>query len=101
MDAAAEHGADEVPVRLRAEIEGAWLTMCVEDDAGGMTDDVLERAGEPFFTTKPTGRGMGLGLFLARSLAEHLGGTLSIASEYRRGTTVRMALPIEARESGS
>jgi two-component system, sensor histidine kinase RegB len=53
----------------------------------------LARAGEPFFTTKPTGSGMGLGLFLARSLVEKVGGRLAIASQPGRGTTVSVVLP--------
>ncbi|MEM1347238.1 MAG: ATP-binding protein [Myxococcota bacterium] len=92
MEAAEECDAR---VQLVADVEGPWLAMRVEDDAGGMSDAVLERAGEPFFTTKPEGVGMGLGLFLARSLAEDLGGALSIESEHGRGTTVRVALPME------
>jgi two-component system sensor histidine kinase RegB len=60
---------------------------------------VLDRVGEPFFTTKPLGRGMGLGLFLARSIIERVGGTLRLDSTLGRGTTavVRVPLP-ESRE---
>ena len=56
---------------------------------------MLARAGEPFFTTKPPGQGLGLGLFLARSLAEQLGGRFAIDSLPSRGTTVQMILPLE------
>ena len=45
-----------------------------------MTPDVLSRVGEPFFTTKSPGEGMGLGLFLTRALAEQLGGDFHITS---------------------
>jgi len=48
---------------------------------------------EPFFTTKGPGRGMGLGLFLARSVVALLGGTLSIESKLGAGTRVTMTLP--------
>jgi two-component system sensor histidine kinase RegB len=58
-----------------------------------MSADTLARAGEPFFTTKEPGRGMGLGLFLSRSLVEQLGGTLEIASAIGRGTEATIVLP--------
>jgi two-component system sensor histidine kinase RegB len=57
-----------------------------------MPPDVLQRAVEPFFTTKP-GSGLGLGLFLAKSLAEGLGGRLSLASVPGRGTSATIELP--------
>jgi two-component system sensor histidine kinase RegB len=58
-----------------------------------MPSAILERIGEPFFTTKPPGRGMGLGLFLARAVIEAVGGTLQIDSTAGTGTEVRVALP--------
>ncbi len=87
---------------VRAEVDvgvdpGSTLTLTVRDRGCGMTPDVLARAGEPFFTTKPPGQGLGLGLFLARTLAEQLGGRLSIESSPSHGTTVRMLLPVEVR----
>jgi two-component system sensor histidine kinase RegB len=70
------------------------LRVTVRDEGEGMPADVLKRAGEPFFTTKEPGRGLGLGLFLARVFAERLGGELAIESE--KGTTVRLELPVDA-----
>ena len=58
-----------------------------------MTPEVLARAGEPFFSTKPTGSGMGLGLFLARTFAEQLGGELRVASAPGQGTKVQVSWP--------
>ena len=57
----------------------------------GMSQDALHRAGEPFYTTKVAGQGMGLGLFLARAFAERCGGSLSLRSD--RGTTAILELP--------
>jgi two-component system sensor histidine kinase RegB len=61
-----------------------------------MAPDVLRRAGEPFYTTKEPGRGLGLGLFLARVFAERFGGSLTLRSD--RGTTAVLELP--ARTAG-
>jgi signal transduction histidine kinase len=63
-------------------------------DAGrGMAPDEAARAGEPFFTTKPTGSGLGLGLFLARAFADQMGGTLQWRSAVGQGTSVTLELP--------
>jgi two-component system sensor histidine kinase RegB len=58
-----------------------------------MSDAVIRRAGEPFFTTKAPGEGMGLGLFLARLVAQKLGGSLELKSEPGQGTRAILALP--------
>ncbi len=69
----------------------------VEDTGVGMAPDVLARAGEPFFTTRE--RGTGLGLAMSRSLMERLGGTLELQSTLGRGTTVRVELPLADSEA--
>jgi two-component system sensor histidine kinase RegB len=80
-------------VRLRARCTPGGIGVDVVDDGPGMAPDVMARAGEPFFTTKAPGQGSGLGLFVARTLAEQLGGSLELRSEPGRGTTARMELP--------
>jgi two-component system sensor histidine kinase RegB len=81
----------EVVVRLRGD--AAHCRFEVEDQGEGMAPETLARAGEPFFTTKPPGQGMGLGLFLARTVTERLGGSMSLRSVPRKGTTVVLELP--------
>lgn len=73
------------------------LEVVVEDHGQGMTPDLVSRAGEPFFTTKPPGQGLGLGLFLARSLADQLDGRFTIDSAPGRGTTVALRLPLQVQ----
>ncbi len=72
------------------------LRLRVIDEGEGMAPDILQRVSEPFFTTKPVGRGTGLGLAMARGFAEQSGGTFAIESTPGVGTTVTVALPIAA-----
>jgi len=69
------------------------VELCFVDEGPGMAPEVVKRATEPFFTTKNTGDRMGLGLFLARTLVDSLGGQLAIESEINQGTTIRVVLP--------
>jgi two-component system, sensor histidine kinase RegB len=90
FDASAPGGA----VRLGITERQGELSFSVEDDGPGMPESVLSRATEPFFTTKPRGKGMGLGLFLAQSVAEQMGGRLELSSQAGQGTRARLVLPI-------
>jgi two-component system sensor histidine kinase RegB len=74
---------------------GAALAISIRDRGAGMPSEVLARIGEPFFTTKAPGRGMGLGLFLARAVIEGVGGTLQIDSRAGEGTEVAVVLPTD------
>jgi two-component system sensor histidine kinase RegB len=83
-------------VTFTARADDGLLAFIVEDRGSGMSPDVLERAAEPFFTTKTPGAGLGLGLYLTRSLAEQLGGRLALESVQGRGTRARIDLPFPA-----
>jgi len=82
------------PVWLTAQCAGGRVSFTVRDSGCGMRRETLERVAEPFFTTKPPGRGMGLGTFLVRAYAEALNGSLEFDSEAGAGTTVTLELPI-------
>jgi signal transduction histidine kinase len=71
------------------------VSIAIMDQGSGIPEEVLHRIGEPFFTTRETGKGMGLGVYLARSLVSQLGGQLQFESEAGVGTTVTVTLPLQ------
>ena len=72
---------------------GQYVRITIADTGTGMDAATLARATEPFFTTKPKGRGTGLGLSMAKGFAEQSGGAFAIESIQGRGTTVTLWLP--------
>lgn len=87
---AKEASVSGTPVSLLARLEKKHLVIEVIDRGYGIDPALLPRLGEPFLTTKPASQGHGLGLFLAKTLMERLGGELRIHSVPNEGTTVRM-----------
>ena len=73
---------------------GDYACISVTDTGIGMTPDVAARATEPFFSTKPLGKGTGLGLAQVYGIARQSGGTLRIDSREGEGTTIRLLLPV-------
>ncbi len=73
--------------------DGAWVS--VADTGGGIPPEQLQRLGEPFFTTKK--KGSGLGLMIVRRIVREHGGSIDIESHVGRGTNVRLWLPFEER----
>lgn len=91
------NGLDADPagaVGLKVSREEGFLVVTVSDRGPGFSPEALARAGEPFFTTKGPGRGMGLGIFLARSLAERFGGELRLQSVVGQGASVSFLVPM-------
>jgi two-component system sensor histidine kinase RegB len=78
-------------VLLRFATRDGMARIEVRDRGVGMPRETQLRAGEPFFTTKETGKGLGLGLFLVRTFAERSGGTLDF--DVRDGTTAILEIP--------
>ncbi|HYF88006.1 hybrid sensor histidine kinase/response regulator [Azospirillum sp.] len=72
---------------------GAYVAVTVRDSGMGMPADVLARACEPFFTTKPVGQGSGLGLSMVHGLTAQSGGGMRLESHPGLGTAVTLYLP--------
>ncbi|HEV2748784.1 MAG TPA: PAS domain S-box protein [Allosphingosinicella sp.] len=80
--------------------DGEYVRVSVSDTGTGMPPDVLARATEPFFSTKPLGKGTGLGLAQVYGIAHQSGGTVRIESEPSQGTTVNLFVPGAAAVAG-
>lgn len=77
----------------RALSPGDYLAVCVSDTGAGMSAEVVSRALDPFFTTKPAGQGTGLGLSMIYGFVRQSQGQIRIASALGEGTTVSLLLP--------
>lgn len=84
---------DDAEVRLDVARVGGDLCFEVCDRGTGMAEEVLRQAGQPFFSTKGQGEGMGLGLFIVRLVAERAGGTFELQSRAGEGTKATLRLP--------
>ena len=84
---------DERGARERDMQPGQYVAICVTDTGTGMPPDVMARAFDPFYTTKPTGEGTGLGLSMVYGFAKQSNGQVRLYSELGAGTTVRIYLP--------
>ncbi len=98
--------ATNVVVGVHSEFKGTlvpgnYVALSVTDYGVGMTQEVLSRVIEPFFTTKEVGQGIGLGLSTVFGFAKQSGGNLDIRSEVGKGTTITIYLPRPVSETAS
>jgi signal transduction histidine kinase len=91
-----EHGGHYVPkVMVSTKMVNNQVVIIVADNGIGMTDEIKAKIFQPFFTTKPTGQGTGLGLSLAYDIVtKGHGGTLEVESVEGEGTTFVVKLPM-------
>lgn len=90
---ACEASQTDRPVGFRTDTTAEGTRFTVSDTGTGIEPAVVARLGEPFFTTKEPGFGMGLGLFLVRTFVERMKGKLEIDSVPSRGTTMHLFFP--------
>jgi len=86
--------APRSPVILSFSRKGREQSFTVTDAGSGMTPAELAKLGQPFFTTKGDGAGLGLGVFLARAFADRMKGQLDFLSSEKRGTRATLSLPV-------
>jgi signal transduction histidine kinase len=94
---AKESGADYQPlVGLRTRNTGNWVYIIVEDNGNGIPGIIRDKIFQPFFTTKPTGQGTGLGLSLSYDIVtKGHGGELTLETSEGTGTTFSVKLPFQ------
>ncbi len=80
-------------VTTKLDREESVVRIIVRDDGCGIPPEILPRLFEPFLTTKETGKGVGLGLAISRSILERHNGNIEVQSEVGRGTTFTVTLP--------
>ncbi|KYF99363.1 hypothetical protein BE18_49485 [Sorangium cellulosum] len=80
------------PIVVTVGDEGGAPVISVEDGGVGVPAGLTGRLGEPFVTTKAPGEGMGLGLYLVRTLIEQVGGRLTVSARQPAGTRVALRL---------
>jgi signal transduction histidine kinase len=93
LDNAAEAAGTNGRLTLRTEITGNFAAISVTDNGPGMAPEILRRATEPFFSTRTSGSGKGLGLAIVERFAQRSGGMLELVSTQGQGTTARLRLP--------
>lgn len=88
---AAEAANTRVDIRL--SWQHGWLQLLIHDDGPGLSHEAMHHIGSAYFTTKPTGKG--LGVYLARSVVERLQGSLHINNHAQGGAIARISLPMQ------
>ena len=86
--------AERRRIRIASRVAGDEVHLTVTDQGQGMTPEVLARAFDESFTTKPVGKGRGIGLFICKSLIEQGRGRITFESQLGAGTTAHVFLPL-------
>lgn len=92
LDAVADTPDAQITVTLTTQDGQARL--CVLDTGAGITETDLSKVTEPFFSTKLTGEGLGLGLAICKAILSDFNGSLDISSDQDRGTQISVILPL-------
>jgi signal transduction histidine kinase len=85
----------EPTVSVSTKKEGNKVMISVKDNGNGIPEKVLDKIFQPFFTTKPTGQGTGLGLSLSYDIVKAHGGELKVETKVDLGSVFMFHLPIQ------
>ena len=86
-------------ITVKTCIEAGCAVVSISDTGGGIPESIRKRIFEPFFTTKEVGKGTGQGLSIAHNVITSHGGTLDFVTEFGKGTTFYVRLPLRAEGS--
>jgi len=101
LENAAQASPPDKPVRLVVDRDDESIVVEVLDAGPGLGEEQLDRAFDPFYTTKPEGVGSGLGLSLSLGIVHYHGGTLSLNNRSQGGTCARLQLPIDQDQANA
>lgn len=91
------HGATGGQVHIRVKLDGDHVAAEVQDNGVGIPNDKLGVVFDPFYTTKPPGKGTGLGLNVVWRIITKYRGTVNVESQVGHGTVIRFRLPIQTK----
>lgn len=94
----AMHDQPTPQVEVRVDADGTWVRLSVRDYGPGLSADAQQHLFEPFYTTKPVGEGLGLGLVISLTIAESYGGGLSAHNMADGGAKFVLTLPLATAE---
>jgi two-component system NtrC family sensor kinase len=85
-------------IQVKSRCSDSFIKVEIKDNGSGIPQDKQKKVFDPFYTTKETGKGTGLGLWVSYDIIEKMGGTIRLVSEVGKGTTFTVELPIVAPE---
>jgi signal transduction histidine kinase len=85
-------------LKVQTQQSGLSVSLVVQDTGVGMSEDTLEKAFLPFFTTKDVNEGTGLGLAVVHGIVESHGGSIDVESRPNEGTRFEVSLPMTEDE---
>lgn len=97
LDAVADMPDGHISVTVT--VNAGQAELCVADNGKGIADADMSKVGEPFFSTKLTGSGLGLGLAICKAILSDFNGALDIRSHQDQGTRVSVTLPLALQKS--